>query len=163
MVSLCHLWHSSICDASAIGNFHMHVHMLLYTQQIKSGTSAGAQAQRRYYSSVLMRETGRDDLISLDRKIRWKSRSLRTLSSASGKLTDIMLFDLQPKPSSWRALNVVCKQIVWWNKWYSLLIKEIYDNKSAGWIFCAHTVFGIIFCLLHNICWWISLFFVLQR
>jgi len=39
---LCHLWHKSICDAAAFGNFHMHVHMLLYTEKIKRGGGASA-------------------------------------------------------------------------------------------------------------------------
>ena len=34
-VSLCHLWLNDICDAAALGKFHMHVHMLVYTQQIE--------------------------------------------------------------------------------------------------------------------------------
>lgn len=66
-----------------------------------------------------MRDIGRPYLISLEGKIRWKSWSQRTLSSASGKLTDIMRFDLQTELNSWLAMKAFYKQTVWSTKWYS--------------------------------------------
>ena len=114
---MCHLWHNTICDAAASGNFHMHVHMLLYTEKIRGGFSCWSRGFQCRYCTKHCDEGYWETLFDFIRgkKIRWKSWSQRTLSSASGKLTDIMLFDLQPKPNSWLAINVLYKQSVWLN------------------------------------------------
>jgi hypothetical protein len=67
---------------------------------------AGFIAERKGYRGPLF-------WFHLEAKIWWKSWSQRTLSNASGKLTGIMLFYLQPKLNSWLALNIFRKQIVW--------------------------------------------------
>lgn len=135
---MCHLWHNSICDAAASGNFHMYVHMLRYTEKIRVGEwRCGASAviaealSTDIAWSIVMRDIGRPYLISLGGKIRWKSWSQRILSSASGKLTDIMLFDLQPKLNSWLAMNAFYKHSIWLRKWFfPLLIKKTITGIS---------------------------------
>lgn len=52
-----------ICEDAASGNFHMHVHMLLHTETIRSSRSPD-MAQ----TSILMRDIGRPYFISLERK-----------------------------------------------------------------------------------------------
>lgn len=75
-------WHcfagavGGICGAAASANFHMHVHMLPYTREIK-GWGGGLQLLEQrllvWVLSSAMRDTGRPCLISLEGKTRWKS------------------------------------------------------------------------------------------